>query len=68
MYCKLNYSPLLCEAVSIQLGHWDTGHVYVRTYGVSLCVHMDVCALVGLYCVYIQVFMCAHAEDACAHV
>lgn len=60
MQCKLNYSQLLFEAFSIQYGKWDTGHIYVRMYSVFLCAHMHVCALVDLYCVDTQVFMCAH--------
>jgi hypothetical protein len=57
-YCKLNYCQLLLKAVSIQSGKKGAGHVYVRIYGVSLSVHVHV----GLYFVYIQVFMCAHVR------
>lgn len=48
MYCKFNYSQLLFEALNIQCGKWDTWHIYLRMYSMSLCAHMHVCVLVDL--------------------
>ena len=54
MHCKLSYCQLLLEAVSIQSGKKGIGHVYVRIYKVSLCVHMHM----GLHFVYSSVHVC----------